>query len=304
MKLSGHTMGTPEYSLEEAIGLFARIGLDGIEIIVQSDGYPCAISLTATDREAAAVAGRVRDAGLQVAGLTPYLNLFNDLNDSVRANECRQLKRVIDLAQIMGAGFVRVYGGKFVHGETDEGGYKLNQFVRSMRECADYCAPRNVRLCLENHFGTMTTTAARTMEIVRAIDHENVGVLYDQANLAFFPAEEYPEAIALQKEKIFFVHCKDLVYRGGRPQPPVFKNVSHIDESERTVFSRIPGQGILDWPGILRTLSAAGYDGWISLEYERRWQKLDLPDAREGMPKGADYIRGILKSLQTRRENA
>jgi len=304
MKLSGHTMGTPEYSLEEAIDLFARIGLDGIEIIVQSDGYPCAVPLAATDREAAVIARRVRENGLRVAGLTPYLDLFNDLNESVRADECRKLKRVVDLAQIMGAGFVRVYGGKFVHGETDEGGRKLGQFVRSMRECGDYCAPRGVRLCLENHFGTMTTTAARTMEIVKAIDHENVGVLYDQANLAFFPAEEYPEAIALQKEKIFFVHCKDLVYRGGSPRPPVFKNVSHIDESERTVYSRIPGRGILDWPGILGALSAAGYDGWVSLEYERRWQKLDLPDAREGMPQGAAYIRGVLSSLRAAGGNA
>ena len=127
-----------------------------------------------------------------------------------------------------------------------------------------------------------------------------MGILYDQANIAFFPAEEYPEAIALQKGKIFFVHCKDLVYRGGTPQKPTFKNVSHIDESERTVSSRIPGDGILDWPGILKGLKAAGYDGWISLEYERRWQKVDLPDASIGMPRGAAHIRGILRALEER----
>lgn len=136
------------------------------------------------------------------------------------------------------------------------------------------------------------------MEIVNAIDHPNVGVLYDQANLAFFPAEEYARAIDLQREKIYFVHCKDLVYRNGRPQKPRFSNVSHVDENERTVHSRIPGQGILDWPAILRKLKEIGYDGWISLEYERRWQQLDLPDASEGMPQGAGYIRSILEELE------
>jgi sugar phosphate isomerase/epimerase len=51
MKLAGHTMGTPEYTLQEAIRLFADIGLDGIEIIVANDGYPCAIPQDATDDE-------------------------------------------------------------------------------------------------------------------------------------------------------------------------------------------------------------------------------------------------------------
>ena len=33
MKIAGHTMGTPEYSLEEAVVLFSDLGFDGIEII-------------------------------------------------------------------------------------------------------------------------------------------------------------------------------------------------------------------------------------------------------------------------------
>jgi sugar phosphate isomerase/epimerase len=143
----------------------------------------------------------------------------------------------------------------------------------------------------------MTTTAARTAEILQAINHPNVGALYDQANIAFFPAEEYEEAIELQKGRIYYVHCKDLVYRGGVPTKPKFTRVSSVDESERTVHSRIPGEGILNWPAILKKLKQVGYDGWISLEYERRWQKIDLPDASVGMARGAEYIRNILKQL-------
>lgn len=297
MRLAGHTMGTPEYTLDEAIALFAKIGLDGIEIIVQNDGYHCAIAEDATDEEVLAVRQKVADAGLQVAGLTPYLNLFNSLDEAERQEECRKLRRVIDMAHLIGTHRIRIYGGKFVDGETDEDGSKLQQLVRSMRECGDYAAQYDIKLCLENHFGTMTTTAHRTAEIIAAIDHPNVGVLYDQANIAFFPAEEYEEAIELQKDKIFYVHCKDLVYRGGVAQKPRFTMVSHINEDERTVHSRIPGQGILDWPAILRKLKEVGYDGWISLEYERRWQKIDLPDASVGMPQGAEYIRAALAAL-------
>ena len=37
-KIAGHTMGTPEYTVQEAIELFHRIGLDGAEIVIQ-DNY-------------------------------------------------------------------------------------------------------------------------------------------------------------------------------------------------------------------------------------------------------------------------
>ncbi len=297
MKISGHTMGTPEYSLFEAIDLFAKIGLDGIEIIVQTDGYPCAIPLEADKRQLEEVKKKVKEAGLAVAGLTPYLNLFNSMDEAVRVKECNDLKKVIDMAHFLDTKRIRIYGGKFVDGEDDSDGKKMAQLIKSMRECGDYCSQYDIKLCLENHFGTMTTSAERTAEIIKAIDHPNVGILYDQANIAFFPAEEYEEAIRLQKDKIYFVHCKDLVYRGGKPQKPKFTMVSHINENERTVNSRIPGQGILNWPAILKGLKANGYDGWISLEYERRWQKLDLPDASIGMAQAADYIKNIIAAL-------
>lgn len=297
MRISGHTMGTPEYTLDGAIELFSKIGLDGIEIIVQTDGYPCAIPFDATKEEILKVGEKVCATGMEVAGLTPYFNLYNSLDEEERQKECRDLMRVIDMAKLLNTHRIRIYGGKFVDGEKDEDGKKLEALVKSMRELGDYAEKNDVKLCMENHFGTMTTSAKETMRIANAINHPAVGILYDQANIAFFPAEEYEEAIEIQKDKIFFVHCKDLVYRGGKPQKPRFNMVSHINEEDRTVHSRIPGDGILNWPGILKRLKEIGYDGWISLEYERRWQKIDLPDASIGMPKGANYVREILKKL-------
>ncbi len=299
MKLAGHTMGTPEYTLYEAIDLFAEMGLDGIEVIVETDGYRCGIPLDAPDEEIDALAARVREKQIAISGLTPYLNLFNSTDEAERAEECRRLKTVIRMAERLGTKNIRIYGGKLVAGENDDDGRKRSQLVRSMRECGDYAREHgDIHLNLENHFGTMTTTAAITADIIKEIGHPNVGVLYDQANIAFFPAEEYEEAIALQEGMIYYVHCKDLVYQGGTPKKAVFSQVTHVDPSERTVHSRIPGQGILDWPAILRKLSSTGYDGWISLEYERRWIQTDLPEASEGMPVAAAYVRNILQEIE------
>lgn len=296
MKIAGHTMGTPEYTLPEAIRFFSSIGLDGIEIIVQTDGYKCAIDLNANASEIVAVKSLLRENNLDAACLTPYLNLFNSVDETERKTECERLRKVILLAEALDAPSIRIYGGKFVTGEKDPGDFKIAQFVKSMRECGEFAKAHNVKLCMENHFGTMTTTAAKSAEIANLIDHPNVGILYDQANIAFFPAEEFEEAIRLQAGRIFHVHVKDLVYREVAGQL-VCSEVSHIKESERTVSSRIPGEGILDWPSILGSLKKSGYDGWLSLEYERRWQTIDLPHASEGMPRAFRYIREILDRL-------
>lgn len=296
MKIAGHTMGCPEYTLPEAIGFFSSIGLDGIEIIVQTDGYRCALDLNADASEVAAVRKLLRESNLGVACLTPYLNLFNSVDEAERQADCERLRKVILLAEALGAPGIRIYGGKFVTGEMDENGFKLAQLVKSMRDCGEFAKSRKVKLCMENHFGTMTTTAARSAEIARLIDHPNVGILYDQANIAFFPAEEYGEAIRLLAGTIFHVHVKDLVYKKDAGQL-VCSEVSHIQESERTVSSRIPGEGILDWPSILGSLKNSGYDGWLSLEYERRWGNLDLPHAAEGMPRAFRYIKTIVDTL-------
>ena len=296
MKLAGHTMATPEMSVEEALAFFASLKLDGAEIVIQT-GYESGIPYEADDAYVQNIKNIADSLGLEVAASTPYLNLYNNLDEAVRRNEVNMLKRVIDMTHILGGSSIRIYGGAFKDDETDEDGYKLEQLARSLRECGSYAADYGIRLSCENHFGTMTTTAHKTMDVIKYIDHPNVGILYDQANLAFFPAEEYEEAIDLQKDHIFYCHVKDLIYRGGKPQPFKSDSVSHISEEIRTVYSRIPGDGVLDWPAILRKLKSVGYDGWLSLEYERRWGKQDLPIATEGLPVAVSRLRGWLAEL-------
>ncbi len=288
-------MGTPEYSLPEAIKFFSSAGFDGIEIIVQTDGYRCAIDLDANASEIAAVKGLLRESNLAAACLTPYLNLFNSVDETERKAECDRLRKVILLAEALDAPSIRIYGGKFVTGETDPGGLKIAQLVKSMRECGEFAKAHNVKLCMENHFGTMTTTAAKSAEIANLIDHPNVGILYDQANIAFFPAEEFEEAIGLQTGRIFHAPRERSRLQGVAGHC-MFRSVAYKGIGAHGQL-RIPGEGILDWPAILKSLKKSGYDGWLSLEYERRWQTIDLPHASEGMPRAFRYIKKIIDSL-------
>ena len=44
MRIAGHTLGTPEQSVPEALALFAAAGLDAAEVIYQ-DGYRSGLPL-------------------------------------------------------------------------------------------------------------------------------------------------------------------------------------------------------------------------------------------------------------------
>ena len=288
-KIAGHTMGTPELTIEEAMDLFRLMGLDGIEIVVQDDylcGLPCNVSRERLEQ----VRNKAQECKLRVICLTPYYSRYNDLDDNIRRSEIEGLKKVIEYASFLGAEFVRIYGGSFTQEEQDPDGEKRRRFVEAMREAGDTAKKYGITLVVENHFNTMTVTAQLSQSIVGEIAHPNVGILYDQVNLAFVGGEDYQKAIALQKGLIRYVHAKDLVFKGENRTFHA-SSVSHVNEDERIVRSRIVGEGIMDWPGIVKQLRSIGYQGWYSLEYERRWHPQDLPFAATGMKRGADYLR-------------
>ena len=291
MKIAGHTMGTPEYTVLEAIKLFHDIGIDGAEIVVQ-DGYRSGISAACLPEELEAVKRAAAENGIEISALTPYNSYFNDLNDELRQKEIDDICRVIDACQFLGAHYIRIYGGNLQAGDTDHLPERRQRLVEAMRFLGDKAAEKDVTLVIENHFNTMCVSARESVDMIREINHPNVRILYDQANLSFTGKEDYQEAIAVQQDYVAYMHVKDLVFKEGVAFTS--DEVSHPDESKRNVYTRIVGEGVVPWPEILRSVRERGYDGWLSMEYERRWHPDDIPDASIGMKKGADYLKALL----------
>lgn len=291
MKIAGHTMGTPEYTVIEAIKLFRQIGIEGAEIVVQ-DGYHSGISTACTKDELDEVKKCAEENSIEICCLTPYNSFFNDLNDELRNAEIEGLSKVIDACEYLGAHYIRIYGGNLVAGDNDRIPERRARLVEAMRYLGDKAAAKDVTLVIENHFNTMCVSAAESASMIEEINHPNVRILYDQANLSFTEKEGYEEAIAIQQQYVAYMHVKDLVFKEGVSFSS--DEVSHPEESKRNVYTRIVGEGVLAWPEILKLVKEHGYDGWLSMEYERRWHPDDIPDASIGMKKGAEYIRSIM----------
>jgi len=291
VKIAGHTMGTPEYTVSEAIRLFRDIGIHGAEIVVQ-DGYRSGISCACSIEELDTVKKTAKENGIEICCLTPYNSRFNELDDAVRQSEIECICRVIDACDYLGARFIRIYGGNLQAGDYDNLADRRAKLVESMRFLGSRATEKHVTLVIENHFNTMAVSASECADLIRDIDHSAVRILYDQANLSFTGKEDYEDAIAIQQEYVAYMHVKDLVFKEGVTFTS--SEVSHPEESKRNVFTRIVGEGIIKWPEILDMVKQRGYDGWLSLEYERRWHPDDIPDASIGMKKSADYLKTLI----------
>lgn len=298
MRLAGHTLGTPEHTVPEALALFAAAGLDAAEVIYQ-DGYRSGLPLG--DPRAADEARRAAaDAGISIVGLTPYTTGINALDDGEWRTAVDEFRGAIEIAQIVGANRLRVYAGSWHPGDQGHGAH-WDRLVEALRTLAPDASAAGIRLCVENHFGTMTQSAAETARLVREIDHDAVRVLYDQANLTFAHDESYEEALRIQGDLIGHVHVKDLVFTD--PNAPFqASETARVAASERTVRSRVVGDGVVPWADILSSLSALGYDDVLSLEYEYRWHPDDLPAPAVGFSRSAAVLRALLAEARVAEE--
>jgi L-ribulose-5-phosphate 3-epimerase len=290
MRLAGHTLGTPEQTVPEALALFAAAGLDAAEVIYQDD-YRSGLPLR--DRRTAEQARRASDdTGIPIVGLTPYTTGINALDEGEWRTAVDEFRGAIEIAQVVGANRLRVYAGSWHPGDQDHAAH-WGRLVEALRTLAPEASAAGVRLCVENHFGTMTQSAAETARLVREVGHDAVRVLYDQANLTFAHDEPYDEALRLQGDLVGHVHVKDLVFTD--PDAPFrATETARVSASERTVRSRVVGDGVVPWTDILSSLATLGYDDVLSLEYEYRWHPADLPEPAVGFARSAAVLRGIL----------
>ena len=293
MRLAGHTLGTPDHTVPQAIDLFRAAGLDAAEVIYQND-YKSGLPLG--DRRAAMEALKAAEnAGLPIVGLTPYTTAINSLDDAEWRTAVDEFRGAIETAHLLGADRVRVYAGSWHPGDNDHDA-RWGQLRRALETLAPEAGQAGVRLCVENHFGTMTQTAADTAALVREIAHPAVRVLYDQANLTFTHDETYELAFAVQGDLIGHVHVKDLVFTDPNA---AFRatETARVNASERAVRSRVVGSGVVPWSQILAALLQHGYDDVLSIELEYRWHPQDLPAPEDGFRESVSVLRSMLTDL-------
>ena len=298
MRIAGHTLGTPDQTLPEALALFRAAGLSAAEVNYVDDYRP---ALPTDDLDAARDAARIaRDLGVDVVALTPYTTSINSPDHVHRRAGVDELDGCLRAAEVLGAHVMRVYAGSWHDGDADLDG-AWNALVESLRTLAPMARDRGVVMCVENHFGTMTQSAAASVRLVDEVDDPAVRILYDQANLTFTHDESPAEALEIQRGHVAHVHVKDLVFTDP-DKTFVAAETARVSSEERAVRSRVVGSGVIPWRDILVELTRQGYDGVLSLEYEYRWHRDDLIPPELGFAQSARYLADLLDSFDSSAE--
>jgi L-ribulose-5-phosphate 3-epimerase len=274
IKLSMHTMATPALTIDQSIELAGKLGFDAIEI-VSDERYACGITNATPDGELKRLGALAASNGIEVVGMVPYFQGINSLDANERRESIDGMKRAVDAAVELTAGAVRIYAGKEVTAETFRA--QFDHMVASI-QAIDAHAAGKVRLNVENHNGTMALSGRLTRDIVDAVNSDNVGIIYDPANLWRLGQTNLAAEYDVQRDKIRHVHFKDAVanYDGSKPPVPA-------------------GTGMVPWAEVIAALVGDGYDGAITVEYEKRWHPQRLPDPEIGLPNELKFIRGCIE---------
>jgi sugar phosphate isomerase/epimerase len=218
--------------------------------------------------------------GLEISAYTVGANL---LSDNIEA-EVARLMHCVDVAAELGAPIMRHdVCGKLRAIPRYNYQDAIAEMVPHIRKVTEYAKSKGIRTCTENH-GYIFQKPERVEELILAVGHENYGWLCDMGN--FLCADADPEkAVAIAAPYVFHAHAKDFLYKDGSfDRPSGFFGTSSGNHIRGTVI----GHGCVPVVNCITALKKAGYDGFVSIEFEGMEE--NIPALEQGLA----FLRSIV----------
>lgn len=185
-------------------------------------------------------------------------------------NQIQWVKSMIDAAEVLGVKTVR---HDVLHGLGDyrSFGQLLSVISDACRTITEYAEKKGIRTMVENH-GFICQDSIRTEQLFNAVNHKNFSLLVDIGN--FLCADDNP-VIAVSRVAPYaaYVHVKDFLLKPGSGADPgegFFKT-----RGANYLRGTIVGHGAVPVKQCLDILTNAGYDGYVTVEYEGMEPVLD-----------------------------
>jgi L-ribulose-5-phosphate 3-epimerase len=160
-------------------------------------------------------------------------------------DQARLTDRAFEIARRTGARIVRV----FSYWRTVEPEKCFDRIVAALGGLAEKAAKHDLIIGLENEHACNIATGAETANVLEAISHPNLKVVWDPCNALVSGENPFPEGYRrMAADRIVHVHAKDCFVTNHTP-----------------TFGALGECGI-DWKGQIRALVNDGYKGYISLE--------------------------------------
>lgn len=204
-------------------------------------------------------------AGLRIACVSTPSQLYG----AGEAGAASLLHEAITLAARTGSNRVNTYFG---HAPLVDDQHAIAAYAEALAPVLDHAAAENVVVVLENEFDAfgwdplgsdISRRPTALAALFARVDSPWFGLNFDAAN--FLCAEVSPtrEALPLLLPWVCYAHVKDV--RRTSLESPADGWIRYTDHGR--AYDTAPlGAGELDWPAIVTSLAAAGYDGYLTLE--------------------------------------
>lgn len=268
MKLAYSSLACPGWTIEEAVDAAARYGYEAIEWRL-ADGETIEPGVSAQVRR------RLREApaarGIEVACLDTSCRVVQG-TPQARAAVVEAGQRMIDLAAELNAPFIRVFGGELPEGTTRAG--LLQPTAEVLHALGTYGAERGLTITLETH--DSWTRSEDVLSLLQAVALPSVKVLWD-AHHTYRAGEAPAQSLALLGDAIAYVHLKD----------------SSLDHDRPGTWTYCPiNEGDVPLREICALLKRSGYDGCLSLEWEKKWHP-EIAEPEFALPQAVPWLRGF-----------
>ena len=257
--LAFSTLGCPAWDLERILSAAREYGYGALELrgYLGEMDLPKAEPFTPQNR--AQTRRRIEDAGLSVCCVSSSGVVAKGNVDHVKAHA--------ELARDLGSPFVRVFGGDLAadvsHAEA------VGRAAEALRAFADAAQGAGVAVVLETH--DAFSTGATVAELLAAAQHPAAYSLWDLHH-------PYRKGEGIEDTYHFLA--------------PTVRHV-HVKDSAEGAYCLL-GEGDVPLFPMLDLLLDGGYDGPISLEWEKRWHP-EIAEPEVAFPQYANALREYLE---------
>lgn len=254
MKLSFSTLSCPEWSWSKVMDEAVKNGYSGIEVRgINGEMYLPEASVF-LDENIEVTKAKLMEMGLTITNLGSSVKFHDAITYDQNLDEG---KAYIDLAQRLGAAYVRVFGNNLP--EEVNHGATIHRVCQGINALCQYGESKGVSCLLETHgdFVDVETLGA----VIDGIKYPNFGLIWDVAHTFKLYGEDVTDLLKVIGPFVQHVHLKDL------------------KKTKEDYDLCMLGAGDLPFRRIIEDLAAIGYDGYLSLEWEKKWvPALEAPE--------------------------
>ena len=273
MKLAFSTLGCPDFSWTDIYSMAKDLGYSGIEIRGLGKNIIAVQNQPFTGDQLNHTIEKLSSLRLEI----PCLSSGCCLKFAEKAEEnYMEIHQYVQLASMLGTPYIRILADLEPHavGEVDDQ-VILEQLNRLIPSAEKY----GVTLLVETNGVYADTNRLRELLDQAASDY--LAALWDMHHPYRFAGEAPGQTVQNLGAYIKYVHIKDSVVENDKIQ------------------YRLMGEGDLPVEDMMKALESINYDGYVSLEWVKRWAS-DLEDAGIVFPHFADYMRRFQKGSVTR----